>query len=199
MDLVEFLNFLGVFVFALTGALIAARKGMDIFGLVVLALMPAVGGGTLRDLILDVPVFWMVDTTYLFLTLLAATICFVAVRFMNRLRPLLLWLDALGLSVFCALGTAKALAVTGDPVIAVVMGIITAVAGGIVRDVIANDIPLVLQKEVYATAAFAGSLGYVLVAPFAPVLALPTAIVAAFAIRALGIGLGLSLPAVKLD
>jgi len=187
-------DYLGVFVFAITGAMLAARKEMDIFGFVVLALVPAIGGGTLRDLILSEPVVWFSDTTYLFIALLAALITFFAVRFMSRLSDVLLWFDALGLSVFCAIGSAKAMAVTGDPVIGVVMGVITAVAGGILRDVIANETPLVLHKEVYATAAFCGSVCYVLASLYIADFALVLSVAAAFVVRALGIMLGLSLP-----
>ena len=194
MDLLQWFDYFGVFVFAITGAMLAARKEMDVFGFVVLALMPAIGGGTLRDLILSEPVFWLSDTTYLFITLAAALITFFTVRFMTRLSDVLLWFDALGLSVFCAIGAAKAMAVTGDPVIGVVMGVITAVAGGILRDVIANETPLVLHKEVYATAAFCGSVCYVFANYYVADFALVLSVATAFAVRGLGIMLGLSLP-----
>lgn len=194
MDLLQWFDYFGVFVFAITGAMLAARKEMDVFGFVVLALMPAIGGGTLRDLILSEPVFWLSDTTYLFITLAAALITFFMVRFMTRLSDVLLWFDALGLSVFCAIGAAKAMAVTGAPVIAVVMGVITAVAGGILRDVIANETPLVLHKEVYATAAFCGSVCYVLANYYVAGFALVLGVATAFLVRGLGIVLGLSLP-----
>jgi uncharacterized membrane protein YeiH len=187
-------DYFGVFVFAITGAMLAARKEMDIFGFVVLALMPAIGGGTLRDLILSEPVFWLSDTTYLFIALGAALITFFAVRFVTRLSDVLLWFDALGLSVFCAIGAAKAMAVTGEPVIGVIMGVITAVAGGILRDVIANETPLVLHKEVYATAAFCGSVCYVLANFYVADIALVLSVATAFTVRGLGIMLGLSLP-----
>lgn len=194
MDLLQWFDYFGVFVFAITGAMLAARKEMDVFGFVVLALMPAIGGGTLRDLILGEPVFWLSDTTYLFVTLTAALVTFFAVRFMTRLSDVLLWFDALGLSVFCAIGAAKAMAVTGDPVIGVVMGVITAVAGGILRDVIANETPLVLHKEVYATAAFCGSVCYVFANYYVADFALVLGVTTAFVVRGLGIILGLSLP-----
>jgi len=196
MSSLEFLDHTGVFVFAITGALVAVRKEMDIFGFVVLALMPAVGGGTLRDIMLDAPVFWIVDNTYLFVTLAAAIVTFFAHRLIQRLSELLIWLDALGLSVFCAIGCAKALELGYGPVVAVVMGVIMAVAGGIVRDVIANESPLVLHKEVYATAAFAGSVVFV-VSPMPDQVSLLAAIITAFVVRGLGITFGLSLPTVK--
>lgn len=193
MTVLAALDHLGVFAFAITGALVAVQKNMDVFGMVVLALMPAVGGGTLRDIMLDVPVFWIQDPTYLFVTLAATIFTFFAHTIILRMADLLLWLDALGLSVFCAIGCAKTLSIGEGPIVGVVMGVITAVAGGILRDVIANESPLVLHKEVYATAAFAGSLTYVLV-PFALSKALLMAIVVAFLVRALGIRFGLSLP-----
>lgn len=194
MTLLLFFDYLGVFVFAMTGALVAARKGMDIFGFVVLAMMPAVGGGTIRDLILDVPVFWLTDTWYLFITLAAAILTFATLSLVHRLGTLLVWLDALGLAVFCAIGTMKALEVTGDPVVGVMMGVITAVAGGILRDVIANESPLVLHREVYATAAFLGSVTCVAAITLQFEYPLSVAIITAFIVRALGITFGLSLP-----
>ncbi|MFT7219040.1 MAG: putative membrane protein YeiH [Candidatus Azotimanducaceae bacterium] len=199
MSLLLIADYSGVFLFAMTGAMLAARKEMDIFGFVVLALMPAVGGGTLRDLILGEPVFWLSDTTYLFVTIAAALLTFFAVRLLERLNGIIVWLDALGLSVFCAIGASKAMSVTGDPVIGVMMGVITAVAGGILRDVIANEAPLVLHKEVYATAAFAGSLTYVVLLDSVPAFALVASILIAFIVRAMGIAFGLSLPAAKSD
>ena len=194
MDILQFFDYFGVFVFAISGALLAARKQMDIFGFLVLSLMPAIGGGTLRDLILDQPVFWLSDTAYLFITFSAALLTFSFVRFVSSLVNIVRWFDAMGLSVFCAIGTAKAMLITNDPVISIVMGVITAVAGGILRDVIANETPIVLHKEVYATAAFLGALCYVLVCMFIPDFALLLSVAIAFFVRALGIILGLSLP-----
>ncbi len=187
------LDYVGVFVFAVTGAIVAGRKGMDVFGFIVLALMPAVGGGTIRDLVLDVPVFWTQDTAYLWITLIAAFTTFVGFGVLQRVHRIMSWLDAAGLAVFSVLGAAKTLALTGEPTLAVVMGVVTAVAGGIVRDVIANDVPLVLRSEVYATAAFCGALTYVLLAEWA-VQAVWIGVAAAFVVRALGIAFGLSLP-----
>lgn len=192
--MLDALDYLGVFVFALSGALLASRKGMDLFGFIVLALMPAIGGGTIRDIALDVPVFWILDKNYLLLTLIAAVLTFGSYRLIERLQRPLVWLDAVGLSVFCVLGAAKTLEHTGDAVVAVVMGVVTAVAGGIIRDVIANDAPMVLRSEIYATAAVLGALVYVGLAtvgwPFAEWAGVATALGA----RGSGIVLGWSLP-----
>ncbi len=191
------LDYLGVFVFAVTGALTAARKGMDPFGFVVLALMPAVGGGTLRDLLLGTDVFWLVDTSYLFITVSAALLTFFAHRHIGARLVVLTWLDAVGLSVFAVMGAAKTLAVLGDPVVAVVLGVVTAVAGGIIRDVIAGEQPLVLHREVYATAAFAGAVTFVLVDGLTEPGALWTGMLVALVTRGLGITRGWSLPGTR--
>lgn len=155
------LDFFGVFVFAISGALAADRRGMDLFGFIVIALLPAVGGGTLRDMILGVPVFWVQDPTYLWLIVVAGLLTFAAAGQIRRVERWLLWADAVGLSVFCVSGAAKALAVTGSPMISVAMGVVTAVLGGIVRDTVCNEIPLVLKQDIYATAALAGALSFV--------------------------------------
>ncbi len=160
------LDFFGVFVFAISGALAADRRGMDLFGFVVIALLPAVGGGTVRDIVLGVPVFWVQDPTYLWLILAAALLTFAAARQILRVERWLLWADAIGLAVFSAAGAAKALAITGSPVISVAMGVVTAVLGGIIRDTVCNELPLVLRQDIYATAAFAGALTLVLLTSF---------------------------------
>lgn len=155
------LDLFGVFVFALSGALAAERRRMDLFGFVVIALLPALGGGTLRDMIIDAPVFWLADPAYLLMSLLAAVLTFLAANVIRRAGVWLVWADALGLSLFCVLGAAKAQDLGHSAAIAVFMGVMTAVVGGIIRDVVCNEVPLILQQDVYATAAFAGATGYV--------------------------------------
>ena len=155
------LDLFGVFVFAISGALAADRRGMDLFGFIAIALLPAIGGGTVRDIILGAPVFWVEDTIYLWLIGGAALITFLAAPLIQRVERLLLWADAVGLSVFCVAGAAKSRALTGSAEVAVVMGVVTAVLGGIIRDVVCNEIPLILRQDIYATAAFAGALTYV--------------------------------------
>ena len=190
------LDFFGVFVFAISGALAADRRGMDLFGFVVIALLPAIGGGTVRDIVLGVPVFWVQDSTYLWVILGAALLTFGAARQILRVERWLLWADAIGLSVFSVAGAAKTLSITGDPVIATAMGVVTAVLGGIIRDTVCNELPLVLRQDIYATAAFAGALGYVLLAlievPGPAALWLGAAI--CFVVRASAIIWGWSLP-----
>jgi uncharacterized membrane protein YeiH len=152
----------GVAVFAVSGSLAAGRKQMDVFGVVVLGLVTALGGGTLRDTLLDAgPVFWIDNRVYLLVAVAAALLTFTSVRIIRvPLRGLLIF-DAIGLAVFMAIGTAKTLAVTNLPSISMIMGVITGVAGGMIRDILSAEVPLILRKEVYATAALCGSLVYV--------------------------------------
>jgi uncharacterized membrane protein YeiH len=155
---------IGVAVFALTGALMAARKGMDPFGFALLATLTGVGGGTLRDLLIGTrPVSWVGDPGDVLVCLVVAEIVFalgpkrVAALEGGRRGRLLLWADALGLALFAVTGTAKAL-VAGVPALsAVALGTITATFGGIIRDIFAGTTPLVLRQEIYVTAAALGA------------------------------------------
>lgn len=190
------LDLFGVFVFAVSGALAADRRGMDLFGFVAIALLPAIGGGTVRDMVLDAPVFWVQNSIYLWLILGAALLTFAAAPVIHRVERWLLWADAVGLSVFSVAGAAKAYLLSGSPTVAVAMGVVTAVLGGIIRDVVCNEIPLVLRQDIYATAAFAGALAYVGLASFgAPTPAsLGLGALICFAVRASAIVWGWSLP-----
>jgi uncharacterized membrane protein YeiH len=157
------LDLFGVAVFAVSGSLAAGRKHMDIFGVVVLGLVTALGGGTLRDTLLDVgPVFWITDRVYLLVAVVSSLLTFISVRVIRVPWRGLLVSDAFGLAVFMAIGTAKTLTITGSPSIAMLMGVMTGVAGGMVRDVLSAEVPLILRKEIYATAALCGALAYVI-------------------------------------
>ncbi|HEX5787034.1 MAG TPA: trimeric intracellular cation channel family protein [Woeseiaceae bacterium] len=157
------LEMLGTAAFAASGALAASRKGMDVFGFIVLALMPAVGGGTLRDLLLDRhPVFWVANNSYVLVAVLVAVAVFLGVYRPGRRQQLLLWTDALGMALFAAIGTEVSLQYGAGPLVAVMLGVATAVTGGIIRDIMCAEIPLVLTREIYATAAFATSVVFVL-------------------------------------
>ena len=198
LSFVYSLEMLGTAAFAFSGALAASRKRMDIFGFCVLALMPAVGGGTIRDIIIDrVPVFWVSDNRYIAVAIIAALVVFFAPhRKPGGRRQLLVWADALGLSLFAALGTEICLQHDTGPLVAVMLGVTTAVTGGMIRDVICNEIPLILSREIYATAAFAASLAYVLADNLAldGNLALTIGVATGFAVRGLAIVYNWSLP-----
>ncbi len=198
MSFVYALEMLGTAAFAVSGALAASRKRMDIFGFCVLALMPAVGGGTIRDIIIDrVPVFWVSDNRYVAVAVIAALVVFFAPHQRPGIRrEILVWADALGLALFAALGTEICLQHDTGPLVAVMLGVTTAVTGGMIRDVICNEIPLILSREIYATAAFAASLAYVLADRMAlgDNVALTVGVITGLAIRGLAILYNWSLP-----
>jgi len=161
--LIYWLDMAGVIVFALSGVILACRSRMDPFGMLVLAAVTGIGGGTLRDLVLGVrPVFWVTDPTYLWVILATVGLSILGFHYIHRLsRGFLPVADAFGLALFTVIGTHKALLLEAPGVVAVLMGMLTGVAGGMVRDVLARRVPMVLRQEVYATAAIAGGVTYV--------------------------------------
>jgi uncharacterized membrane protein YeiH len=198
-DLVEWI---GVGVFALTGALVAARKNMDPFGFALLATVTGIGGGSVRDVLLGLPVFWIANPTDVLICASVGVATYVAGMrihgFMAALhpRPLLLWADALGLAIFAVTGAQKALQSGAHPITAIVLGTLTASFGGIIRDILAGEPPLVLHREIYVTAASAGAGGFAL----ATLAGLPSPVAGAtgfgvgFTLRALAILRDWSLP-----
>ncbi|MBO6866311.1 Uncharacterized membrane protein YeiH [Thalassococcus halodurans] len=161
MTLFAILDYSSVLVFAATGALVASRAQLDIIGFVFLASLTAVGGGTFRDVLLDRnPVFWIADPTYLFVAAATAVIVFFTAHMLESRYTVLEWLDAAALSFAVAAGSGIAVAVDAPATIVVVMGVITGCMGGLARDVVANEVPLVLkQGQLYVTCAFVGALG----------------------------------------
>lgn len=153
----------GVAVFAITGALMAGRKSMDLFGVLVIAIITALGGGTLRDLILDNhPISWIRNDLYIVVASLAAVGTVIWVRLTKPIHEKgLLLADAFGLAVFTVIGTEIAMQHNVPNSTAIIMGVMTGVAGGVTRDVICNEIPLIFQKEIYATACIAGALVFI--------------------------------------
>jgi uncharacterized membrane protein YeiH len=176
MEPIVFLDYAGVAVFAATGALAASRKELDIIGFLFFAGLTGIGGGTLRDLILGVPVFWVQNADYLVVCAAIAVLVYFSAHLIESRYKLLLWLDAIGLAAYCVFGAWKGLIVTGSALVAVVMGMLTATFGGILRDQIANEPSVLMRPEVYITAAMAGAtvftvlyiLGLPLIAAAAP-------------------------------
>lgn len=153
------LDHASVLIFALTGALVASRKQLDLVGFVFIAALTAVGGGTLRDLLLGrVPVFWVGQPGFVLTAALAAVLVFFTAHLLESRYRALLWLDACALSVAVSAGVAVTLATGHGPVIVLIMGVVTGTFGGLMRDVVCNEVPLVLkQGELYLTCAFAGA------------------------------------------
>lgn len=155
-------DFLGIAVFAASGTLLAHRKQLDGFGVLVLASLTAIGGGTLRDILLDVPVFWIQDNSVFYTIATAAFVTVIVLRVYGDLpKRVLLTADALGLAFFVIVGTQKALDVGVSYLIAVIMGTFTGVAGGMLRDVLVQDTPMILKQELYATVCILGSAMYI--------------------------------------
>ena len=195
--LLYWLDLGGVAVFAVSGALEAARKQLDIVGFLFVAAVTGIGGGTLRDLLLDRgPVFWVHEPIYLWVTSAAAIATFLIAPHLQRRAVALVWADALGMALFCVLGARTALDAGAGPAVAVLMGTMTATFGGLIRDVVCTETPLLLKREIYATAAAAGAAllvaGEALGLPVALATGLGMAL--AFAIRAIALAFGLSLP-----
>lgn len=168
-DFIYIADLIGVAVFATAGALAAQGKRLDILGVVVLAIVTALGGGTIRDITLDIhPVVWIADTAYLWTAIVSAIVAFVVCRYIQYPRRTLLVLDAMGLALFAVLGAEKALGQELSPLIVVMMAVITGCAGGMIRDILTGQIPLILQRdgELYATCALAGAMFFILMEPY---------------------------------
>jgi uncharacterized membrane protein YeiH len=192
-----YLDLVGVAVFATSGVLAARSRGLDLLGVIVIAAITAIGGGTLRDLLLNrYPIFWITDTHYLLVIIASALLTVGYVR----VRPLpgnaLLVADALGLALFALAGAQVAQAAQCPPIIVVLMGTMTGVAGGVLRDVITAQVPLILRRDIYATAAIVGVALYLLLQAFGlqRSWAFGVGIVVVVALRLLAIRWGLQLP-----
>ncbi|MBA1147738.1 trimeric intracellular cation channel family protein [Ectothiorhodospiraceae bacterium WFHF3C12] len=195
--LLYYLDLAGVAVFAASGVLATRDRELDLFGVMIVATFTAIGGGTLRDLLLGHhPIFWVVDHWYLITILLSAmvTVLYLCVR--PPPGTLFLVADAFGLAIFAMSGAKLALAAGHSPLIVIIMGAMTGVMGGMLRDVITARIPLVLQKEVYATAAIAGIGVYLILNALevAETLAFSIGVVLVIVLRLLAIRWGLNLP-----
>jgi len=200
MSLLYALDLIGTAAFAASGAWAGIRRQMDLLGVIVLGLVTATGGGTLRDILLgDLPPFALKDETYLYTSIIVALAVFVGHRHFERLNQPLLYFDAIGLGTFVVIGTGKALAMHTGALTAILMGVATATAGGLVRDVLSGQVPLILQREVYASACIAG--GAVLVVlhgtSVSPSVAVIVAAFVTIAVRLLAIWRNWQLPRVN--
>lgn len=185
---------LGIAAFAITGVIAAGKRGMDIFSIVLLGVVTALGGGTLRDMILDVDsVFWITDLTYLWVSIAASVITFFSIRYMTYLMTVLLYVDAIGLALFTVFAADKTLALGFSSPVAVMMGLITGITGGILRDILTGRKPFLLCREFYATPALLGVVLFVLLENYYPTIKfswfLSTAVIFLFRILAIHFGL----------
>lgn len=199
MNQIVFLDYAGVAVFAATGALAASRKQLDIIGFLFFAGLTGIGGGTVRDLILGAPVFWVQNHDYLVVCAAMAIAVYFSAHLIESRYKLLLWLDAIGLAAYCVFGAWKGLVVTGSALVAVVMGMLTATFGGILRDQIAGEPSVLMRPEIYVTAAMAGAVTFTVldIAGLPLLLSAAPAFAVAFIIRGGAIWFGWSFPPYK--
>jgi uncharacterized membrane protein YeiH len=195
-DALVFLDYVGIAVFAVSGALLAAEKKQTLVTFIFFAVVTGVGGGTVRDLLIGAPVFWVGTNVTLLICIAAA----VGVWFLSRrtiAERALLWFDAVGMAAYATYGAAKALDYGVAPVPAFAMGVMTACVGGIIRDVLANEPSILMRPELYVTAAALASGLYVVATLFGvpPPLAAAVAGLAGFSLRAAAITRGIKLPA----
>jgi len=167
MDWIYILDLLGTLVFAISGVLTAIDKKFDLVGSIIIGLVTAIGGGTLRDLLIgETPVGWMLDLNYLFVILFAVFLSYLLKQNILKLRRSFFLFDTLGIGLFTILGLQKTLGVGLSIPIALLMGIVSAVFGGVIRDVLTNEIPLIFRKEIYASACLVGGLAFIVLESF---------------------------------
>ena len=199
-EVIYYLDLIGTLVFAISGTLAAGDKKMDLFGASVLAFITAVGGGTIRDILIGkTPVGWMNDLNYVMVIGGGVLSSFFLKTYILKLRRTFFLFDTIGIGLFTILGVQKALGVGLSPIIAIVMGTVSAVFGGVLRDVLSNDIPLIFRKEVYATACAAGGTLFIVLTHLIPSTSLCMGITILFIIglRILAVTKRWSLPVIK--
>nr|WP_299033749.1 trimeric intracellular cation channel family protein [uncultured Tenacibaculum sp.] len=167
MDVIYAIDIAGTFAFAISGALVAIRKKFDVFGVIIIAFVTAVGGGMTRDVLINAhPINWIGDINYIWTILTAVVVTFLFRSKIAPLRRTMFLFDTIGISVFTLIGVQKGISFDLHPFVALVMGMSSAVMGGVIRDVLTNEIPLIFHREIYASACLAGGIVYLLLHPF---------------------------------
>ena len=194
---ITLLDWLGIVVFSLTGALVASRNQMDLVGFVLLGTVTGIGGGTLRDLLLGIhPILWVQQPAYVLVCAAVSAVAFFTAHLAQSRYSLILWLDAAGLALFAATGAERAIGVGAHPVVAVVMGMITACFGGIIRDTLGQQRSIIFSREIYVTAALVAAAVFVVAHGLGVgrEAAVSAAFVLGFALRGGALVFGWSLP-----
>ncbi|WP_435414994.1 trimeric intracellular cation channel family protein [Polaribacter aestuariivivens] len=203
MSVIYILDILGTFAFAISGALVALDKKLDIFGVIIIAFVTAVGGGMLRDILINAhPINWIGDLNYLYTIFTAVLFTFLFKSKIAHLSKTMFLFDTIGLGVFTLLGLEKGLSYNLHPIIALIMGMTSAVFGGVLRDVLTNKVPLIFEKEIYASACLAGGIIYLLINQFTAIPENINFIVSSsvvIIIRAVAVKFNLELPKIQDD
>lgn len=200
--MIYLLDMVGVVACAIAGTTLALHKKFDFFGCILVSMVNAIGGGTIRDVMLDRhPLFWMTDLNYVIVITLTSLICQVFFNYYQKIDWTLKFFDAIGLAVFSVIGLKVGLALGAHPMIAVMMAVLTSIAGGIMRDMICNEIPLVLQKEIYISASITGALLYFALEQIgaSDVIQDTLTLVTIFGVRMLAVRFDWHLPSIRLN
>lgn len=164
MELVYILDILGTLAFAISGALVASDQKLDLFGVIIIAFVTAVGGGTLRDILIgDTPVSWMKNLTFVYVIFGATIFAILFKSKIDYLRTSLFLFDTIGIGLYTVVGVEKGITAGLHPIICIALGTMSACFGGVIRDILCNEIPVIFRKEVYATACIVGGLSYFLI------------------------------------
>lgn len=192
---------IGTIAFAISGIRLAAAKEFDWFGAYTIGLVTAIGGGTLRDVLLDLPVFWMSTPLYLLVTGLSLAVVIIFRKTLVRFNKTLFVFDAIGLALFVVIGIQKSLSIDYPMWVAIVMGMITGSFGGVLRDILINEEPLFFRKDIYATACIAGGLVYwaCLVCGFSPIIQQSACALAVVGLRVCALHYNWALPVLKYE
>ncbi|NVN19948.1 trimeric intracellular cation channel family protein [Muricauda sp. HICW] len=197
--LYQTIDILGTIAFAISGVLVAMEKRLDLFGVLIIAFVTAIGGGTLRDLLIgNTPVGWMHDLTYVVTIFISVVFAIVFVNKLKYLRKSLFLFDTIGIGLYTMVGVEKGLEAELLPVICIFLGTMTACFGGVIRDILCNEIPVIFHKEIYATACILGALSYFLIIQF-PVkdeYAYIAAILVVILLRLLAVRFKITLPSI---
>lgn len=199
MNFITIIDYIGTFAFAISGIRLASAKRFDWFGAYVVGLVTAVGGGTIRDLLLDVTPFWMLQSSYLVVTAFALGFVILFSKYVVRLNNTFFIFDAVGLGLFAVVGIEKSIAFGFPMWVGLIMGTLTGAAGGVLRDTLINEVPLIFRKDIYALACvFGGFVYYVcMYLGLGPILTQITAAVSVILVRILAVKYHISLPNLK--
>lgn len=197
-DYIFIIDILGVIAFAVSGVLTAMKKRMDPFGILIIAFVTSVGGGTIRDLLIGVPVAWVSNMNYVYVIIITTILGIIFQSKLVYLRRSLFLFDSLGIALYTLIGLEKALNAGFSPIICIATGTITACFGGVTRDILSNEIPIVFHKEIYATACILGGFIYFLLLQFnfSNTVVFITTGVVVFTARTLAVHFDLKLPSV---
>lgn len=162
MNLFLIIDILGTIAFSISGVLTAMNKRMDPFGILIIAFVTAVGGGTLRDVLIDFPITWMRNLTFVYVILASTVFAVIFRKWLGYFRRSLFLFDTIGIALYTVVGVERGIAAGLPPIICIALGTMSACFGGVIRDILCNDIPIIFRKEIYATACILGGLAYFL-------------------------------------